>query len=61
MAKCLYRSRKNHKIAGVCGGIGEYFDIDPIWLRALFLVSAICGGLGLITYIILWILMPLEP
>lgn len=58
MAKQLFRSKTNRKIAGVCGGLGEFFDIDPVFFRAIFLVSAFFGGLGLIIYIVLWILMP---
>ena len=58
MAKQLFRSKNNCKIAGVCGGLGEFFDIDPVFLRAIFLVSAFFGGLGIIIYIVLWILMP---
>lgn len=61
MAKQLFRSKDNCKIAGICGGLGEFFDIDPIFLRAIFLVSAFFGGLGLIIYIVLWILMPEAP
>jgi phage shock protein C len=58
MAKQLFRSTKNKKIAGVCGGLGEYFSIDPVWLRAGFLLSILFGGLGLILYLILWALTP---
>ena len=58
MSKQLFRSARNCKIAGVCGGLGEFFDIDPIFFRAIFLVSAFFGGLGVIVYIVLWILMP---
>lgn len=58
MAKQLFRSKTNYKIAGVCGGLGEFFDIDPIFFRAIFLVSAFFGGLGIIIYIVLWLLMP---
>lgn len=58
MAKQLFRSKTNRKIAGVCGGLGEFFDIDPVFFRAIFLISAFFGGLGLIIYIVLWILMP---
>ena len=60
MAKHLMRSKSNRKIAGVCGGLGEFFDVDPIFFRALFLISAFFGGLGIIAYIVLWILMPLD-
>lgn len=58
MAKQLFRSKTNSKIAGVCGGLGEFFDIDPIFFRAIFLVSAFFGGLGILIYIVLWLLMP---
>ncbi len=61
MAKQLFRSKTNRKIAGVCGGLGEFFDIDPVFFRAIFLVSAFFGGLGLVIYIVLWILMPELP
>ncbi|MCX7124717.1 MAG: PspC domain-containing protein [Gammaproteobacteria bacterium] len=60
MTKQLFRSKSNRKIAGVCGGLGDFFEIDPIFFRAIFLVSAIFGGLGLVIYIVLWILMPEE-
>lgn len=61
MAKQLFRSKTNRKIAGVCGGLGEFFDIDPVFFRAIFLISAFFGGLGIIIYIVLWILMPESP
>lgn len=61
MAKQLFRSRANRVIGGVCGGLGEHFDMDPIFIRAVFLVSLFFGGLGLLIYIILWILMPSRP
>lgn len=58
MAKQLFRSKSNCKIAGVCGGLGEFFDVDPVFFRAIFLISAFFGGLGILIYIALWILMP---
>ncbi len=58
MAKQLFRSKTNCKIAGVCGGLGEFFDIDPIFFRATFLISILCGGLGFLIYLMMWILMP---
>jgi phage shock protein C len=61
MAKKLYRSKKNRKIAGVCGGIAEYFDIDPIIIRLITLILALSAGGGLIAYIIAWIVVPEEP
>lgn len=54
----LKKSALDIKIAGVCGGFGEYTPL-PSWMwRVIFLVSLFIGGLGLITYIILWICMP---
>jgi phage shock protein PspC (stress-responsive transcriptional regulator) len=45
-------------IAGVCGGLGEYFDVDPLIFRLIFAVMIIFGGTGVLAYIILWILIP---
>lgn len=59
--KKLYRSRKDSKIAGVCGGIAEYFDVDPTIIRLLALLTIFFGGGGIIAYIIAWIIIPLEP
>lgn len=58
--KKLYRSRKDTKIAGVCGGIAEYFNVDSNIIR-LLAVLTIFGGGGIIAYIIAWIIIPLEP
>ena len=56
--KEMRKSVKDKKIAGICGGLSEYTPI-PSWLwRVLFLISFLCGGVGLIAYIILWICMP---
>lgn len=57
MAKQLVRSMTNRKIAGVCGGLGEFFDVDPIFFRAAFLLAAF-GLAGILIYIVMWILMP---
>jgi phage shock protein C len=57
----LYRSRTHRVIAGVCGGLGGYFDIDPVLVRALFVVAALGGGFGLLMYIVLWMVIPEEP
>jgi phage shock protein PspC (stress-responsive transcriptional regulator) len=56
----LYRSYKNTVIGGVCGGLGEYLDTDPVLFRILFVVAFLVGGTGLLAYIILWIVIPLE-
>jgi len=57
----LWRSRSNKKIAGVCGGLGEYFKIDPFWVRIFFIIFFLAGGAAFIAYIIIWFLVPLEP
>ncbi len=57
----LYRSKKNRIIAGVCGGIGEYFNVDPTLIRLLWLFISIMGGSGVLAYIIAWIIIPEEP
>ena len=61
MAKRLYISRTDRKIAGVCGGIAEYFDIDPVIIRVLWLVAVCCAGSGLLAYIIALIVIPQAP
>lgn len=57
----LYRSRNERLIAGVCGGLGEYFHIDPTLIRLLFVFTALAGGPGLVAYIILLVVVPEEP
>lgn len=56
----LTRSRHDRKIAGVCGGIGEYLGIDPTIVRILFVVGFFLAGQSLLLYIILAIFMPEE-
>jgi phage shock protein C len=57
----LYRSRTDRKLAGVCGGLAQYFNADPTLIRVLFVVLALLGGPGLVIYLVLWILVPEEP
>ena len=57
----LTRSRVNRRIAGVCGGIGEYFDIDPTLVRVIFVLVTFLGLAGIIVYVVLWIVMPEAP
>ncbi len=57
--KRLHRNKKDGKIAGICSGIGDYFDIDPVIVRLLFLLALFLGG-GLIVYIIAWIIVPVK-
>ncbi|MBN1148332.1 MAG: PspC domain-containing protein [Anaerolineales bacterium] len=59
--KKLYRSRTDRMIGGVCGGLGEYFNIDPTLVRVLFIFTALFGGPGLIAYLIMLIIVPEEP
>ena len=59
--KRLYRSAKSKVFGGVAGGIAEYFEIDPVIIRLLFVVIAFAGGGGAVVYLILWIALPLEP
>ena len=56
--KKLYRSSKNKVLAGVCGGIGEYLDVDPVIIRLLWLLFALGMGTGIIVYIIAWLIIP---
>lgn len=56
--KRFLRSKTDRKIAGVCGGIAEYFNIDATLIRVLFAVAVIAGGGGILIYLITWILTP---
>lgn len=57
----LYRSRTERSIAGICGGLAEYFDADPTMIRLVMLLLILFGGLSIWAYIILWIVIPEEP
>ena len=57
----LVRPRYGRKIAGVCLGFAEYFNLDVTLIRIVWAVCAICGGIGLIPYVVAWIVMPEEP
>jgi phage shock protein C len=57
----LYRSRTNRKLAGVCGGLAQYFNTDATLIRVLTVVLALLGGPGLVIYLVLWIVVPEEP
>jgi phage shock protein C len=60
--KQLYRSRENRMIGGVCGGLGEYFDIDPTLVRVLFVFGAFLGvpGALVLIYLVMLVLVPQE-
>lgn len=61
MYKKLYRSVTDKMIGGVCGGLAEYFAIDPVIVRLIFVLAVIFGGSGILAYIILWIVIPQKP
>lgn len=62
MAKKLYRSKTDRMIAGVCGGLAKYFEVDPIIIRVIFFILLLPGGLpGILPYVIMWIVVPEEP
>ena len=57
----LYRSHDDSVIAGVCGGLGEYFRIDSVLIRIAFVLLIFAGGLGILAYILGWIFIPEAP
>ncbi len=61
MTKKLYKSRSNRMICGVCGGIGEYFKIDPTIIRLIWAVLILVVGVGLLAYIIAALIIPEIP
>lgn len=61
MKKRLYKSIVDRRVCGVCGGIGEYFDIDATVIRLAWIVFCFMGGSGVLAYIIAAIVMPMPP
>ena len=59
--KRVYRSRQDRMVGGVCGGLGDYFDVDPTLIRLLFVLGTLAGGPGVVAYLILLVIVPLEP
>jgi phage shock protein C len=59
--KRLYRSRFNRIIGGVCYGMSEYLNIDPVIVRLVWVLLAIFGGAGLLAYLVCWIIIPEKP
>ncbi len=57
--KRLYRDKTDYKIAGICSGLGEYLNIDPVIIRLVFLFGLFLGG-GLLVYIIAWFVIPIK-
>jgi len=58
MPKRLYRSGKDRVVGGVCGGLSDYFDIDPLLIRIIFIILALSGGLGILIYLAAWLIIP---
>jgi phage shock protein C len=54
----LYRSRTDRQLAGVCGGLGEYLEIDPVLIRLAFVLLFFAGGSSLALYAIMWLVVP---
>ncbi len=59
--KRLMRPREGRKVAGVCLGLSEYFDLDVTIIRLVWALAVIFGGTGILAYIVGWIVMPEEP
>ena len=60
MEKKLRRSSANKVLAGVCGGIGEYLGVDPVAIRIALVLFTLCGGAGVLVYIVCWLCMPRD-
>ena len=58
--KRLYRSKENKVIAGVCGGIAEYFKIDPVIVRLIWVLLVLGYGFGILAYLVAWLIVPLR-
>jgi len=56
--KRLYRSKKDRIVGGVCGGLGEYFDLDPVLFRIIWIILIFAYGTGLIAYLLAWLIIP---
>jgi phage shock protein C len=59
--RLLRRSKSDRMLFGVCGGLGQYFEVDPVWFRLGFVLTALPGGVpGLVLYLIFFLVMPEE-
>jgi phage shock protein C len=59
--KKLYKSSTNKMLAGVCGGIAEYFGVDPTWIRLAWVIFSMTGGASVLAYIVAALIIPDEP
>ena len=55
------RSSTDKKIAGVCAGLADYFDLDPTIVRVIWLLAILFAGTGVLAYLVLWIVLPVAP
>jgi phage shock protein C len=60
MPKRLFRSKNEKMIAGVCGGLALYFNIDPVIIRIMAVAFVFAGGAGVLVYVLLWVIVPYE-
>ena len=60
-SKRLVRSSTDKKLGGVCAGLADYFDLDVTLVRVVWLLAFLCAGVGLLAYVVLWIVLPLGP
>lgn len=59
--KALKRSRSNRVVAGVCGGLADFFGLDAFWFRLAFLLALLPGGVpGIAAYVIMWLVVPSD-
>jgi len=61
MTRRFFRSRNDRMVSGVAAGLADYLQIDPVLIRAAFVLAAFADGMGVLAYIILWILTPQQP
>lgn len=61
MARRIYRNTQDKIIAGVCSGVGEYLDLDPVLVRVIWLIAVLGFGTGILAYILAWIFIPKKP
>lgn len=59
--KKLYRSQRNKMLCGICGGLGDYFNLDPTIVRVLFILFGFCVGAGVLIYLLCAIIIPVNP
>jgi phage shock protein C len=61
MSKRLYRSGREKMLGGVCGGLGDYFNVDPTIIRLGTVIAIFGAGVGLLAYLVAWLVIPLNP